>query len=179
MTATVFASATPVPDIVTLGAAPGALLVTVSVPLAAPAFAGVNVTETVHVLPLGPGAKVEGLSGQLLATTNAVLDEVILEIVTGEFPVLVKVMVCGFGWFAVLPTDSVGKTIVFRSISRPCAAVNPLPEREIVLGLPGALSTMVTVAVRVPAAVGVNVTPAEQLAPILVDGAIGHELLKR
>ena len=46
-----------------------------------------------------------------------------------------------------------------RSTSRICVGVNPKPETAMTCGLLGALSVMVTVAVRLPAAVGVNVTP--------------------
>ena len=54
------------------------------------------------------------------------------------------------------------------------------PGAVTVRGLPGALSVMVTVAVRLPAAVGVNVTPTEQLwAGSNVLGRSGQPLLIR
>jgi hypothetical protein len=96
-TAIVLVSVTPVPDIATVGAAPGALSLMVSVPLAWPAAVGVKVIETVQVLPEGPGGKVEGLIGHAFDATKTPLDETMLEIVTGELPVLVRVTVCGFG----------------------------------------------------------------------------------
>jgi hypothetical protein len=43
------------------------------------------------------------------------------------------------------------------------AAATPVPVRLTVCGLPAALSEMLTVAVRIPAAVGVNVTLIMQL----------------
>src|SRR5579862_9752723 len=54
--------------------------------------------------------------------------------------------------------------MALRSTSRIWLAVRPLPETETACGLPGAVSVMVTVAERVPAAVGVKVTPIVQLA---------------
>jgi hypothetical protein len=97
VTATVLVSVRPVPDTATVGEAPGALSVMVTVPLAWPAAEGVKVTENVQVLPVGPGGRVDGLTGHELDTTKAALDETMLEIVTGELPVLVRVTVCGFG----------------------------------------------------------------------------------
>jgi len=55
-----------------------------------------------------------------------------------------------------------------------CAAA-PVPVTETLCGLPGALSAIVTVAVRVPTPVGVKVTEIEQVAfTARVAGAIGQ-----
>ena len=75
------------------------------------------------------------------------------------FPVLLRVTLCAT---LVVPTfwlpnvRLVGETLV------PAAA--PVPVRLTVCGLPAALSEILTVAVRVPAAVGVNVTLIMQLS---------------
>ena len=94
VTATVLVSVRPVPDTATVGEAPGALSVMVTVPLAWPAAVGVNVTVNVQVLPEGPGGRVDGLTGHELDTAKAALDETMLEIVTGAVPVLISVTVC-------------------------------------------------------------------------------------
>jgi hypothetical protein len=77
-----------------LGAVPGALSVTVRVPLRAPFAEGVKVTLTWQVFPEGPGGTVV----HPFDTANSVgFDETTLETVTGEFPVLVRVTVWGLG----------------------------------------------------------------------------------
>ncbi len=49
------------------------------------------------------------------------------------------------------------------------AGAVPVPLRPTVCGLPAALSLMLSVALRVPVAVGVKVTLIEQLAPAATD----------
>ena len=54
----------------------------------------------------------------------------------------------------------------------------PVPERAMVCGLPAALSVIVTVAVRVPKSVGVNVTlNTELLCGDTVNGAVGPAIV--
>ena len=75
-------------------------------------------------------------------------------------PVLVRVTVCvalvkSMGW---LPKPRlVGERLTTAAV--------PVPERLTVSGLPLALSVMLTEAVRLPLAAGVNVTLIVQLAP--------------
>ena len=76
-------------------------------------------------------------------------------------PALVRVMVC-----ALLedPTLSVPKV---RTVAlRPTVGVVPVPMRLTAWGLPAALSTMLTEAVRLPEVEGVNVTVIVQVPPL-------------
>ena len=77
-------------------------------------------------------------------------------------PVLLKVTVCAV---LVTSTDWLPKArLVGERLTRADVAV-PVPERPTVCGLPLALSVMLTQAVRLPPAEGVNVTLIVQLAP--------------
>jgi len=76
------------------------------------------------------------------------------------FPALLRVTLCAVlvvPTFWLLNVRLVGKTLA--------AAAAPVPVRLTVCGLPAALSEMLTDAVRVPVAVGVNVTLIVQLPP--------------
>ncbi len=75
-------------------------------------------------------------------------------------PVLVRVTCCVA---LVVRKSCVGKVrLVVDSVT---TGAVPAPERAAVCGLPTALSFTLTVAVRVPVAVGVKVTEIVQLAP--------------
>jgi hypothetical protein len=75
-------------------------------------------------------------------------------------PVLLRVTVCAA---LVISTGSLPKArLVGERLAR---ASVPVPERLTVCGLPAALSEMLTEAVRLPLAEGVNVTLIVQLAP--------------
>ena len=76
------------------------------------------------------------------------------------FPVLFRVTVCAV---LVVPTDWLPKVRLV-AVRLTTGAV-PVPVRLTVCGLPLALSVMLTEAVRVPGAVGVNLTLIVQLPP--------------
>jgi len=75
----------------------------------------------------------------------------------------------------VVPTGAVNVVIV---VGETTTGVPPDPVSVIVCGLPGALSVTDSVAVRVPLAIGVNVTFSAQVFPVgaafRVLGAVGH-----
>ena len=78
-------------------------------------------------------------------------------------PVLVSVTVCAA---LVVPTCWLAKVrLALDRETAGAATLLPLPVRLTVCGLPAALSVIVTLAVLVPVAVGVNVTLIVQLAP--------------
>ena len=77
-------------------------------------------------------------------------------------PVLLRVTVCVV---LVVPTGWLPKgRLVGERLTRAAVGV-PLPERLTLCGLPLALSVMLSEAVRLPLAEGVNVTLIVQLAP--------------
>jgi hypothetical protein len=83
-----------------------------------------------------------------------------LVMLKAAFPVLLRVTFCAalvVPTFWLLNVRLVGERLV------PAAA--PVPVTLTVCGLPAALSEMLTVAVRVPVTVGVNVTLIVQLPP--------------
>ena len=75
-------------------------------------------------------------------------------------PVLLRVTLCAA---LVVPTDRLLKVRLVGE--RLTTEVVPVPVRFTVCGLPVALSVILTEAVRLPAAVGVNLTLIRQLAP--------------
>lgn len=126
----------------------------VSVPVIEPRAIGENVTPTVQFAPaaiLPPHV--------LLATANGALD-VMLSKLSATFRRLVTVTVLTK---LVLPTAIVPKLNV---LEESVTGVLPLPERLTVCGLFGASSVKVRVPVTRPVAIGENVTPTVQLAPV-------------
>ena len=98
-----------------------------------------------------------------------------LLIVTAELPELVTLMVC---WLELVLITWLGKTSLGRSTTILGAATRPFPEIEVVRGLPGASSVIVTVAVLSPLAVGVNVTATVQVwFGSTVEGDVGQLLV--
>jgi hypothetical protein len=81
-----------------------------------------------------------------------------LAMLRATFPVLLRVTLCAA---LVVPRFWLPKVRLVAE--RLAVAPVPVPVRLTVCGLPAALSEMLTVAVRVPAAVGVNVTLIMQL----------------
>ena len=164
------AVATPVPASVTECGVPGALSLMLTEAVRAPAALGVKVTEIVQLFP---GARVLGLSGQLLSWAKSPAcapASPMLEISSGAAPEFVSVTF----WAAlVVPTSWLPK--VRLPGFRVTPATVPVPLSATVCGAPGALSAMLTLAVRLPAAVGAKVTEIVQLAPTAsVLGLIGH-----
>ena len=76
------------------------------------------------------------------------------------WPVLLRVTVC-----AVLVTSTAWLPKARLVGERLATAAVPVPERLTICGLPLALSVMLTEAVRLPLAAGLNVTLIVQLAP--------------
>lgn len=76
-------------------------------------------------------------------------------------PVLVRVTVCAA--LAVFKVWLAKVRLELERLTAGAVAFAPVPVRVIVCGEPAALSAMVTEAVRVPVAVGVNVTLMVQL----------------
>lgn len=143
----------PVPVRVEICGLPGALSLTDKVPVAAPVCVGVKTTLNVHLdlaARLDEQVVVETLKGPVVEALMPVKDTV---------PRLSSVNV-----FAALdvPTAVFGK---FADAGVSLAATPPVPERATVCGLPGALSVIVKVPVRVPEAVGVKVTSILQFFP--------------
>src|SRR5208337_5382639 len=83
-----------------------------------------------------------------------------LAMLKAAFPVLLRVTL-----WAVLVVPTFWLLKVRLVTERLAVAPAPVPVRVIVCGLPAALSEMLTAAVRVPVAVGVNVTLIVQLPP--------------
>ena len=75
-------------------------------------------------------------------------------------PLFVRVTVCAV---LLVPTDWLPKETLLAERLAPGAV--PVPDRLTVCGLPAALSVILTVAVRLPLAVGVKVTLIAHFAP--------------
>jgi hypothetical protein len=151
------ATATLVPDRETTLGEPGALLVIVNVPARVPAAVGVKVTPIVHEAPALT------VPPQVLVAANSGLGDVVTcEMVSAAVPEFFSVTVCVA---LVVPTVCVAKVKAagLRSIAGTGAAL-PVPDNAIA-GLLAAFEAMVSVAVRVPVAEGVNVALSVQLAP--------------
>jgi hypothetical protein len=155
----VTAGATPaVAFIVTVCGLPVALSVMFNVALNDPAAVGAKVTWTVQDLPAASGLppqllvwlKLDGLAPVLPIADTLKLPEPLLVIVNDSVD--------------VDPAAVAGKAseLVDRVAAGPAAAV---ALNATVCGLPGALSEMLSVAEKVPAAVGVKMTLMVQLAP--------------
>jgi hypothetical protein len=83
-------------------------------------------------------------------------------IVSAALPLFVKVTVCAA---LVLPTFcDANVSDAGASVTAGALAAAPVPARPAVCGLPVALSAMLTLAVRAPVAVGLNVTLMAQFA---------------
>jgi hypothetical protein len=136
---------------------PAALSENESAAVFVPVDVGRKVTDTVHEAPT---ASVEPQVVVRLKLDAFVPVIVIPEIVIAHVPEFVNVTVRAL--LVVLtrwrPKDSdVGDSVA--------TGLLPVPDNETVCGLPAALSVMLSVAARVPTAVGVNVTLMVQLDP--------------
>jgi hypothetical protein len=150
------AGAVPVPETLAVCGLLLSLSVTVSVALLAPVAAGEKVTLIVQ-LPLG--AKLEPQlfvwpKSALFVPVNAILEMVNVEVAELESVKGWDALVVPTCWFPKEAEDGLRFTV----------NVVPVPVRLAVCGLFAALSVTVSVAVRVPAAVGVNVTLIVQAA---------------
>jgi hypothetical protein len=148
--------ADPVPDrLATWGLLP-ALSIIVSVPILLPVTEGLNATLMLHVLPAGT------LVPQLLVSAKSPAAATLV-ISSGVFRLLVNVttlaaLVVPAGWLLKL-----------RLLGESVTGGLPIPSKEIVCGLPAALSVTAIVPVPVPTAVGVYVTLIVQLAPAAME----------
>jgi hypothetical protein len=151
---------TPVPVRVAVWVVPVTLLllsVTVSTPLRVPDADGVKVMVMVQLLVAAtePPQLFDCAKSPEFAPDTAILPMVRL-----AFPVLFRVIV----WPALVePTFWLVNVKLV--VVRPATGALPVPESEMLWGLPVALSVMLTDAVRGPEAVGVKVTLMEQLPP--------------
>jgi len=128
---------------------PVAVLVTVTVPLTFPAVVGAKMTLNVRVCA---GLSVTGVPAPV--RLNPAPLSVICDIVTFALPELVTVTVCVDDDPAF--TFPKPKLDVLKESS--CVAAIPVPLRERVAGEFGALLTMLTLPLTVPAEAGVNCT---------------------
>src|SRR5258708_10052931 len=145
----------PVPLRETVCGLPGALSVTDSVPLRFPICVGLKVTLTVQLAPAANELPQVWVCAKSPAAVPVIAIPLIVKVIV---PTLVSVTV-----FAGL---DVPRTTVptLRLVSESFAVV-PIPVRPTFCGLPAALSVTLRAAVRVPLAVGLNVTLMLQLAP--------------
>jgi hypothetical protein len=166
------AVATPVPLSATVCGEAGALSVTETLAPRDPAALGVKVTE---IEQLEPAASVEGLSGQVFvcAKSPAFVPVIPIElIVRAPVPVLVRVTLCAE---LVVPTSCWPKLRLVGENVTAGAGATPVPLSPTVCGEPGALSATETLALRLPARVGLKRTEIVQLAPAAsVEGESGQ-----
>jgi hypothetical protein len=149
-------AAVPVPVRLTVCGLPAALSETLTVAVRVPAAVGVKVTLIVQLLFAATELPQVFDSAKSPVLVPVMLMLVMLKL---EFPVLLKVTLCAA---LVVPTFwLLNVRLVGERLAVPAAV--PVPVRLTVCGLPAALSEMLSVAVRVPAAVGVNVTLIVQL----------------
>jgi hypothetical protein len=155
-TVTVAGPFTAVPVSVTVCGLPVALSVNEMEPVRVPAAVGLNVIWKVQGVPstamLGHCAVVAPAKSPVVA---------MLLNVTATPPVLDAVTVCAG---LVVPTVWLGKVSDVGIIVIVPVCVAPVPVRPTACGLPVALSAILIEAVRVPAAVGLNVTLIVQFA---------------
>lgn len=152
--------ATPVPAKLTVWVAGVALSVMVRVPDLTPVAVGVKVTSRVQ-LPVTDPEQVPICTAKSPVAPMPLTSRVAL-------PVLVIVIGCAplatpTNWFPKLTV--VGDTVTMGT------GLAPTPFKAMVWGLPGALSSIVSVPVLVPAAEGVNVTLIVQSVPGPTGGA--------
>lgn len=160
-------SETTVPVPVSEAVCVPSLSVTLTEAVRVPDPMGLNVTVMAHVIP--PPSEV----GQVLVCEkSAAFGPVIvmLLIVTAVVPVFLTVIFCGL---LAAPTSCVVNVRLLGVRVTPPALV-PLPVRLTVCGLLLALSAMLTVPVRVPVVVGMNVTLIVQLP---LGGTVPGQLL--
>lgn len=138
---------TPDPDNVIVAGDPAAVLVTVTVPVSVPATVGLKTTPNVRLCPT------DSVTGALApVSVKPVPLALICETVTPEFPEFVTVtfFVDDVPVFT-LPKDR----LVVLNVSARLAAT-PVPLNPTTAGEFGALLTMVTLPVTLPAAAGAN-----------------------
>lgn len=144
----------PLPDRETEEGVPVALLLSVSVPVRVPRTTGTKTTLTVQVPPA------ERAAGQLFVCAK--FPDVVKPVIERvPDPVFVRVTFCGL---LAVPTSCEAKV---RELGfNEALSVYPEPDKVTVCGLPArASSTMDSVPVRAPDAVGVNVTFRVQFVP--------------
>ena len=137
-----------------------ALSETVTVAARLPAATGENVTEIVHVAFT---ASVAGLSGHVFVCAKSpgfAPPIATLEIVNGAVPEFLNVTDCAP---LTVPVVQVPNARVV-GVSVTAGAV-PVPLTPSVWGVPGALSATETLAVRLPVALGENVTETVHVPP--------------
>lgn len=149
----------PPPLKATVCGEPVTLSVIVTVPVRVPAAVGVKVTEIVQ---LPPAATLDPQFCVSAKSTDAVMEVTDRAAVPG----LVSVTV----WAALVVPSLCGAKVRLAGESATAGAVTretaPVPLRTTIWGEPLALSVNVSVPVRVPATMGVNVTAIVHLAPI-------------
>ena len=143
----------PVPERVIVCGLSAALSEMVIAPVCCPAVVGVNVTLIVQLAPAATEMP------QLLVCANWPL-ETMLVMLSDAVPVFFSVTD-----FAALVVFTRWLPKVRVEVDKLTTGAVPVPERVTLWGLPVALSVTVIAPVRVPVAVGVNVTLIAQLAP--------------
>ncbi len=133
-----------------------ALSVIVSEAVHDPIAVGVNLTRMVQLEPAASVAPHVCVSEKSVLSVPVIA---MLVMFNTALPVLESVT---FWLPLVVPTFRAAKVMLVRD--RLTTGAPPVPVRLMVCGLPAALSVMLTEAVRVPVAVGVNVTEIVQLA---------------
>src|SRR3989454_3839805 len=165
MGAKVTAGAMPVPARETVCGLPAASSVMFTVAARAPGAAGVNVNVKVQLADAAtdPPASGQGVVPEPATAKSPGLApaRVMLVRLSVAVPPLVRVTV----WARplVVPTRWLPKATLFAD--NVTAGAMPVPVRVIVCGLPGASSTMFSMALRIPVASGVKLTLIVQLAP--------------
>jgi hypothetical protein len=149
---------------------PDALSATATLADRLPEALGENVTEIVHVAFT---SSVAGLTGHVFVCVKSeafVPPTEIPVIANGAVPELVRVVF----WTALVVPTAWLANVRLVGVSVTAGAI-PLPVSETVCGLPLALSVTDTLALRLPLAVGLNVTEIVQFAPAAsVLGLSGH-----
>src|SRR2546425_7151624 len=129
-----------------------------------PVAAGVNVTVKAQLADAatGPPARGHGATPEPAIAKSPGFEpaRAMLVMLRVAVPLLVRVTVCA--GLVVLRRWSPKARLVGAKVT---AGTMPVPASDTDCGLPGASSVMVTVAVRAPAAVGVNLRVTGQLAP--------------
>jgi hypothetical protein len=144
----------PVPDSDTVCGLPVALSVTLRVPVNVPLVVGVNVTEIWQELFARRDVP------QLLVSEKSPLVET-FETFNVASPVFASVTI--WGELVVLTCCAAKVSEPGVRLAAGTSAPDPVPERLITWGLPGALSVIVTVPRRCPVPVGLKVTMSSQL----------------
>jgi hypothetical protein len=144
--------ADPVPDrLATWGLLPVSS-VTVSVPILLPVADGLNATLMLHLLSAGTLVPQVLVSAKSPAATMLVIASAVLKLLDNVINWVVLVVPAG--WLPKL-----------RLLGESVTVGVPVPNKVTVCELPAPLSVTVIAPVRVPAAVGVNVTLIVQLPP--------------